>query len=154
MLEFGGILGGMRRKTSQNLFIRNAMQIKKPHGMWVKKSRHRAAGNPRAIENAPHLRRSAIGPRVWGGSGRMTLKCKKSVGAKRTLLRRGTGGRTRTDTVLLPMDFEFLVLSGTVWSPVPYSGIQNPKKVDCKAVFRACGPNNPCLMRFIKKAVF
>ncbi len=34
------------------------------------------------------------------------LFCIKKVGAKRTLLRRGAGGRTRTGTVSPPVDFE------------------------------------------------
>ena len=40
------------------------------------------------------------------GSGRMTFFCKKNVGAKRTLLRRGAGGRTRTGTLSPAVDFE------------------------------------------------
>ena len=39
------------------------------------------------------------------GAG-VRLFCIKKVGAKRTLLRRGAGGRTRTGTVSPPVDFE------------------------------------------------
>ena len=37
---------------------------------------------------------------------RVDIYCAKKIEAKRTLLRRGAGGRTRTGTVSPPVDFE------------------------------------------------
>ena len=74
-------------------------------------------------KNQTETQRSGLDlERRSSGMSALRIFVKMSEQAIHSLLRHGAGGRTRTGTPSLAVDFEFYRLLGNEWTVIPYGG--------------------------------